>query len=86
MAIQGINFLSNSVKKRTLFHNHPCGEILKELSRSLQRNFETGSKGALSVCRQKFKMLHCWESHLNNGTDSKSTEALYLEASLSQRC
>ena len=51
MTIQGINFLSISitVKERTLFHNHPSGEILAELSHSLQRYFETGSKGALSV-------------------------------------
>ena len=51
MTIQGINFLSISitVKERTLFHNHPSGEILTELSHSLQWCFETGSTGALSV-------------------------------------
>jgi len=51
MTIQGIIFLSISitVKERTLFHNHPSGEILTELSHSLQWCFETGGTGALSV-------------------------------------
>ena len=51
MTVQGIDFLSISitVKERTLFHNHPSGEILTELSHSLQWCFETGGTGALSV-------------------------------------
>ena len=51
MTIQGIDFLSISitVKERTLFHNHPSGEILTELSHSLQWCFETGGTDALSV-------------------------------------